>query len=157
MAFTFKAKIYKVGINPCVKVPREITDTMKPERGYISIEGKIENHPFRQTLVPVKDEPYRLFVNGPMLRGANVVLGQTVDFSIEQTVVSRKREFPMLKVFKTELDKQNLMANFKKLTPSRQKNILKYLSYLKTAESLTRNIEKVTAQLKKGNTKTSIP
>lgn len=155
MVFSFKAKIYKVGINPCVKVPRKITDTMTPEKGYIPIKGKIENHPFKQTLVPVKGEPYRLFVNGPMLKGAQVTLGQTVSFSIEQNFASRNREFPLLAVFKAELDKQNVLAAFKALTPSRQKEILKYLNSLKTDESRMRNINRVIAQLKDKNPKTS--
>lgn len=157
MAFTFKAKIYKVGINPCAKVPHRITKTMKPVKGYIPIKGKIENHSFKQTLVPVKGEPYRLFVNGPMLKGANVKLGQTVRFSIEQNFSSLKREFPMVKVFKAELDKENLFTAFKKLAPSRQKDILKYLNYLKSEESLSRNINKVIVQLKNKNSKVSIP
>lgn len=157
MAFTFKAKIYKVGINPCVKVPTHITKTMKPEKGNIPIKGKIENHSFNQTLVPVKGEPYRLFVNIPMLKGAHVKLGQTVRFSIEQNFTSRKREFPMLSVFKTKLDEHNLHPDFKNLTPSRQKEILKYLNSLKSEDALQRNINKVIDQLKKKNSKTSIP
>ena len=157
MAFMFKAKIYKVGINPCVKVPHRITKTMNPEKGYIPIKGKIENHSFKQTLVPVKGEPYRLFVNGPMLKGANVTLGQTVRFSIEQNFSSRKREFPMVKEFKAALNKHNLFALFKKLTPSRQKEVLKYLNYLKSEEALQRNIKKAIDQLKKRNNKISIP
>ena len=157
MGFTFKAKIYKVGINPCVKVPHRITKTMKPEKGYIPIKGKIENHSFKQTLVPVKGEPYRLFVNGPMLKGANVKPGQTARFIIEQNFSLRTREFPMLSVFKSELTQHNLFTEFKKLTPSRQKDILKYLNYLKSKEALQRNIKKVIDQLKKKNHKISIP
>src|SRR5688572_27203004 len=149
MAFTFRAKIYKVGINPCVKVPAHITDTMKPVKGYIPIKGKIENHAFKQTLVPVKGALYRLYVNGPMLKGGKVILGQTVNFIIEQNFTSRKREFPMLKTFKTELDKHQVHAAFNMLTPSRQKEILKYLNYLKSEEALQRNINKVITQLKK--------
>jgi hypothetical protein len=157
MAFTFKAKIYKVGINPCVKVPHRITKTMKPEKGYIAIKGKIENHSFKQTLVPIKGEPYRLYVNAPMLKGANVKLGQTVGFSIEQNFSTKSREFPMISMFKKELNKHSLYPEFKKLTPSRQKDILKYLNYLKSEEALQRNIKKAIAQLKKKNHKTSIP
>jgi hypothetical protein len=157
MPFTFKAKIYKVGINPCVKVPTRITDAMEPVKGYIPIKGKIENHSFRQTLVPVKGAPYRLFVNGLMLKGANVKLGQTVRFTIEQNFQSRKREFPLLSAFKTELDKHWLFPEFKKLTPHRQKEILKYLNYLKTEAALQRNMAKVIAQLKKKSTKVAIP
>ncbi|HEU5290453.1 MAG TPA: DUF1905 domain-containing protein [Cyclobacteriaceae bacterium] len=157
MAFSFKAKIYKVEINPCVKVPRRITDTMKPQKGYIPIKGKIQNHPFKQTLVPVKGESYRLFVNDPMLKGAKVALGETVHFSIEQNFASRKREFPLLKSFKDVLSTHNLLSVFKKLALSRQKEILKYLSYLKSEVSRTRNINKVIEQLRKNNPKTSIP
>lgn len=157
MPFTFKAKIYKVGINPCVKVPARITNTMQPVKGYIPIKGKIENHSFKQTLVPVNGAPYRLFINGPMLKGANVKLGQTVRFVIEQNFQSRKREFPMLPAFKAELDKHELYLQFKKLTSHRQKEILKYLNYLKTEESLLRNIAKIIAQLKKKSTKVAIP
>lgn len=157
MAFTFQAKIYKVGINPCVKVPIHITDKMKPVKGYIPIAGKIENHPFKQTLVPVKNAPYRLFVNGPMLKGSGATVGQTTTFTIEQNFTSRKNEFPMMKALKSELDKYNLQGAFKKLLPSRQKEILKYLNYLKSEEALERNINKVIGQLKKKNNKTSIP
>jgi hypothetical protein len=157
MAFTFRARIYKVGINPCVKVPKRITDTMKPVKGYIPIKGKIENHAFKQTLVPIKDEPYRLYVNGPMLKGSKVTLGQTVNFVIEQNFMSRKREFPMLKTFKTQLDQHQLHVAFKNLTPSRQKEILKYLNSLKSEEARQRNIDKVITQLKNKNEKISIP
>ena len=157
MAFTFKAKIYKVGINPCVKVPAHITDTMKPVKGYIPIKGKIEDHEFKQTLVPVKGAPYRLFVNGPMLKGADVKLGNTVTFIIEQNFASRKREYPMLKIFKTELDKHNLLSEFKRLTEHRQKEVLKYLNSLKADESRMRNIQKFIERLKKKDGKATIP
>jgi hypothetical protein len=157
MAFSFRAKIYKVGINPCVKVPRKVTNSMKPVKGYIPIKGKIGNHSFKQTLVPVKDEPYRLFVNGPMLKGANIALGEIAHFSIEQNFTTRKKEYPMPKFFKTALEKQNLFSDFKKLSPSRQKDILKYINSLKTEESRQRNIDKVIVQLTNKNTNTRIP
>lgn len=157
MPFSFAAKIYKVGINPCVKVPAHITDIMTPTKGYIPIKGLIENHLFKQTLVPIKNALYRLYVNGPMLKGANVKLGQTVKFTIEQDFSSRLKDAPMVKALKKKLDDNNLFPAFKKLTPHRQKEILKYLNYLKTAEALTRNIDKVIDQLKNKNAKTSIP
>ena len=57
---------------------------MSPEKGYIPIVGKIDGHDFRQTLCPVKNAAYRLFVNGPMLKGAGIALGDTVSFIIAQ-------------------------------------------------------------------------
>ncbi len=147
MKYAFSAKIYKVGINPCVKVPFSLSNKMTPTKGYIPIKGQIEKYFFQQTLVPVKNANYRLYVNGLMLKGAGVKLGDKVNFQIEQDFTSRKKAYPMLKAFKKKLDEHNLHQVFKKLTPSRQKEILRYLNYLKTEESLMRNIEKVIRQL----------
>ena len=148
MKFSFDAKIYKVGINPCVKVPKKITDQMVPVRGYIPVKGKIERYTFTQTLVPIKDAPFRLYVNGSMLKGADVSVGDTVHFILEQDAGQRSRKVSMPKYFKVRLEKNGVWNDFKNLTPSRQKEILKYLTYLKTEESRERNMEKVIGELR---------
>ena len=147
--FSFRAKIYKVGINLCVDVPRRVTAQMVPDRGYIPVNGKIKGHPFEQTLVPVKNKPYRLYVNGLMLKGSGTGLGHSVTFDIEQTANKRKDSL-MLPDLKRKLVEANLMSTFGKLIPSRQKEILRYLNYLKTPEAKARNIEKVLALLRRG-------
>jgi hypothetical protein len=147
MRFKFSAKIYKVGINPCVKVPLKITARMLPERGYIPVRGKIEAHTFRQTLVPVKNAEYRLYVNGPMLKGAEVSVGQIANFIIEQDAPRALRNYPVPKEFRKQLHAQKLLPAFNNLLPSRKKDILKYLNYLRTEEALLRNIKKVIRQL----------
>lgn len=150
MQFTFKAKIYKVGINPCVKVPLRITKTMEPIKGYIPINGTIETHAFQQTLVPVKNSNYRLFVNGQMLEGSGMKLGKTARFVIEQDFSTQPRkDSSITPAFKRKLVAAGVFEAFKKLTPSRQKEILRYLHYLKTEPSKERNMKKVIAQLKK--------
>jgi hypothetical protein len=149
MKFAFKARIYKVGINPCVKVPRKITTQMTPLRGYIFVKGRIEQHNFTQTLVPVKGAPYRLFVNGPMLKGSGVRVGDTVHFTVEQDTNQSSTKVTIPRYFKDRLDKSGVWEAFRNLTPSRQKEILKYLSFLKTSESRERNMVKVIGQLQK--------
>lgn len=146
MSFSFTAIIYKTGINPCVDVPERISTKMAAKKGYIPISGMINGHAFTQTLVPVKNAPYRLFVNGPMLKGAGTKPGDTVKFFIEQDMSPRVEPFPPS--FKKELIANGLFSKFNKLTPARQKEILRYLNNLKTKESLLRNIEKVITQLK---------
>ena len=148
MKFSFDARIYKVGINPCVKVPKTITHQMIPIKGYIPVKGKIERYNFKQTLVPVKNAPYRLYVNGLMLKGANVGVGDTVHFILEQDLDPRSRKVSMPKYFKPQLEKNGVWTNFKNLTLSRQKEMLKYLSYLKTEASRKRNMEKIISGLK---------
>lgn len=55
----------------------------------------------------------------------------------------------MPKQFSAKLKENNLVQEFKNLTPSRQKEILKYLNNLKTQESLMRNIDKIIKALNK--------
>jgi hypothetical protein len=147
MKFTFRARIYKVGINACVEVPLKVTDRMTPRRSYIPVKGHIDDYAFEQTLVPVKDAPYRLYVNGLMLKGSEKKLGDTAKFTIEQTAAKRKDEV-MPPQLKRKLVETKLLSYFEDLAPSRQKEILRYINYLKTAEAKTRNINKVIGFLK---------
>lgn len=146
MPFSFKAKIYKVGINPCVEVPLHITAAMTAQKGYIPVNGKINKHPFDQTLVPVKNSAYRLYVNGPMLKGTGLKVGDSASFMIEQNLTPAA--FTMPASLKKQLTANNLLPAFKKLTAYRQKEILRYLGSLKTEQALQRNIDKVVDMLK---------
>lgn len=150
MKFNFKAKICKTGINPYVSVPLQVTRELPAVKGYIPIKGKINDHPFTQTLVPVKNAKYRLFVNGPMLKGTGLTVGKTAAFTIEHN------QFPvtadtiaMPPSFKKQLDQHKLLLAFRSLGNYRQKEILRYLNNLKTQEALQRNIDKVIVSLQK--------
>jgi hypothetical protein len=147
MKFSFEARIYKVGINPCVDVPMNITAKMTASKGYIPIKGKIKSYDFQQTLVPVKNAAYRLYVNGPMLKGSDSKVGDQVKFIIEQNPELKIE--PMPEDLEKKLNENAVMPAFKKLTAGRQKEILRYLNFLKTEEALLRNIDKVISQLKK--------
>ncbi|HYC83662.1 MAG TPA: DUF1905 domain-containing protein [Chryseosolibacter sp.] len=157
MKFRFSAKIFKVGINPCVMVPPEITARMTPVKGYIPVKGKIERHPFRQTLVPVRSKGFRLFVNGPMLKGATVKTGDVTHFVIEQDFERKKRTARMNPAFRKALTSNRLLNVYTGLIPSRKKDILKYLNSLKTQEALLRNIDRVISQLRAGSVKKKYP
>jgi hypothetical protein len=140
MKHSFRSKISLVGINPCIKVPKRITDKLIAKKGYIPVKGTIENHFFQQTLVPVKSEGYRLYVNGPMLKGAGVGVGDMVSFVIEQDNWERNQNHPMPKEFKKQLKEHGLLKMFEQLPPSRQKEINRYLNNLKTKEALMKNV-----------------
>ena len=150
MKAEFEASIYKVGINPCVDVPLQVTGKMTASKGYIPIKGKIKKHPFKQTLVPIKNAAYRLYVNGPMLKGSGTKVGDQVRFIIEQDLEPRTE--PMPAELKKKLKNNNLLPAFEKLNPGRQKEILRYLNFLKTEEALMKNIDKVISQLKNADT-----
>lgn len=153
----FKAKIYKTGINWAVDVPTAITEKMLPEKGYIRIKGQINNFDFIQTLVPVKNAPYRLFVNLMMMKGGKTALGEIASFSIEQNFMKVEKMYPMPKLLAQALDEHQVTNHFNQLSPSRIKDILKYLSYVKTEETMKKNIDKVIVQLKNKVANTRIP
>jgi hypothetical protein len=153
----FKAHIYKVGINPCVDVPVSITGKMKPAKGYIPVTGKINGHSFVQTLVPVKNAAYRLYVNMQMLRGGKAKVGDIAIFTLKQDHKERKIQYLMVTALKKELVANKLVGEFDALTDSRKKDILKYLGSIKTEETLTRNILKVIRQLKSAKPAVRIP
>ncbi|HTM97579.1 MAG TPA: YdeI/OmpD-associated family protein [Pedobacter sp.] len=157
MKHTFKAKIYTIGINWAVDVPREISEKMLPEKGYIRIKGQINHFDFIQTLVPVKNAPYRLFVNFIMMKGGKTAVGEIASFEIEQNHTHVDKIYPMPKLLADTLEYHQLTDDFNQLTPTRIKDILKYLFYVKTEETLKKNIDKVVTQLKNKEKNTRIP
>lgn len=143
MKHSFKAKIYKVGINPCVKVPNTITAKLNVTKGYIPVKGTIQGYFFQQTLCPIKNEEFRLYVNGPMLKGGNIKVGQIANFLIEQDTLDRNKNVSIPEAFKKKLEENNLLAVFEQLAPFRQKEISRYLGNLKTEDAVAKNINKM--------------
>ncbi|PBQ30767.1 hypothetical protein CNR22_02915 [Sphingobacteriaceae bacterium] len=154
---SFKSKIYKTGINWAVDVPSKISDKLEKEKGYIRIKGTINDFEFKQTLVPVKDAGYRLFVNGIMMKGGKTALGKLANFSIQQNKTKLVEEYPLPLLLKKLLKEEQLTKDFNNLTPTRIKDILKYLFYIKTEETMRKNINKVILQLHKKEKNVRIP
>lgn len=148
MKHSFKAKIHSVGINWCVDVPRRITRQLTAEKGYIKIKGEINGFSFTKTLIPVKKSPYRLFVNQAMMKGGATALGKMATFKIEQNPDKKIKRYTRPKALTEQLTKNKLTSDFNNLTPSRKKDILKYLSYVKTNETLSKNVAKLIKQLR---------
>lgn len=157
MTYNFKAKIYKTGINWCVDVPLKITDRLEADRGRISISGKICGFHFTKTLMPVKDGPYRLFVNQAMMKGGKTALGRVATFEIKQDTEKVTKEYPIPLMLTEDLKKHRLTAAFEDLSASRKREILKYLSYVKTEATMRTNIDKLVIQLKSKEKNVRIP
>ena len=153
----FKAEIYKTGINFCVDVPKNITSEMTATKGYISIKGTVNKYQFKKSLVPVKNGLYRLFVNIPTLKGANTAVGRSADFEIEQDFNVVKKVYPVPQTLTEQLKKRKLFEDFNNLSESRKKDILKYLSFIKTEETLQKNIGKLLSQLENKEMNPRIP
>jgi|WetSurMetagenome_2_1015567.scaffolds.fasta_scaffold00485_8 hypothetical protein len=153
----FKAEIYKSGINWCVDIPVKITDKMFPDKGYIKVKGQINSFDFTKNLVPVKNGPYRLFVNLTMMKGAKTSVGEIAEFNIEQDFAKANIDYPVPGLLFEQLGKKKLTDDFDRLTNSRRKEILKYLSYIKTEKTLKKNIDKLIKQLEDKHKNIRIP
>ncbi|WP_129717260.1 YdeI/OmpD-associated family protein [Pedobacter sp. SYP-B3415] len=155
--YQFKAQIYKTGINWCVDVPVAITARMTPEKGYIHIHGVINGFDFTKTLVPVKNAPYRLFVNAIMMKGGKTALGQVASFEIKQVKKKQEAVPNMHPDLEAALSREGLSAAFGALTAARRRDAIKYLYKVKTDETRTANINTIIAQLRNGEKNVRIP
>ena len=153
----FKAPIYKTGINTCTDVPDAITRKMKPTKGRIHVKGTVNGFAFIKTLVPVKGKPYRLFVNAPTLKGAGAAVGEIANFVITQDLHKIKKLYAMSPALRRQLQIHKVLKDFNGLTPARQQDILKYLSYVKSEEVLMKHVNKIVTKLKAGEKNIRIP
>ena len=149
MLKSFSATIYKIGINPYVYLPEDVLNALFQQagksKGPIPVRGTIDGKRFIQTLVKYQGE-WRLYINGEMRRAASVDVGDQVHIKIGFDPVPRIEA--MHPKFKTALAKEKAaQMAFERLTPSRQKEILRYLNSMKTETSLERNIEKIIRHL----------
>jgi len=142
--FYFKAKIHIIGINPYVLLPtavlKNIFKQAGKEKGPIPVKGKLNEHPFIQTLIKYSGK-WRLYLNTPMRKGANADVGDTVSVEIEYD--ADERTIIMHPKLKTALSKnKKAKIAFDKLASSRQKEIIRYINFLKTEESVDRNVKR---------------
>ena len=142
---SFSAIIKIIGVNPYVLLPqrvlKEIFKQAGKDKGPIQVKGKINGHPYTQNLVRY-DGKWRLYLNTPMRKAAGIDVGDPGNFEIEYDPIPRtitihpKLEAALLK-------NKKVKAVFDSLSPSRQKEIIRYINFLKTEESVERNISKV--------------
>lgn len=142
--FKFTAAIEIIGINPFVFVPDGILNSIFEQagknKGAIPIKGLINGKPYKQTLVKYSGF-WRLYINILMLDRSPSRIGETIEVSIEFD--PSDRTIPMHPKLVKALD-ENIEAKtiFESIPPSLRKEIVRYISQLKTEESVDRNIVK---------------
>ncbi|WP_104382785.1 YdeI/OmpD-associated family protein [Sphingobacterium sp. HMA12] len=142
--FAFKAKLEIIGINPFVFVPDEILHNLfaeaRVDKGHIPISGKVNGKDYKQTLLRYKGE-WRLYINTQMLANSPKRIGELLEVSVVFDPTERSLvPHPELEQALTENDVAK--AVFDRLAPSKRKEIIRYISFLKTDESRRKNIEK---------------
>jgi hypothetical protein len=149
MSHRFSATIFKVGINPCVDVPADLS-TALGKKGYVPVRVVIKGFSFRAGLVSLGGGRHRLYINGVMRRAAGVDTGDQIDVTIDHDRAPRKDPIPRPLTKALQASTRAKQA-WKDLTPSRRKEIVRYLNNLKSQESLERNVHRVIRQLAEPN------
>jgi len=146
---SFSAKIAKIGINPYVDIPEKVLERIFEQagkaKGPIPVRGTVNRKPFTQTLVKYQGA-WRLYINGIMRETAGIDVGDDAHIRMEFDPTPRIEPIPR-KLEQALANNKPAKVAFEKLTPSRRKEILRYLNSMKTEESLDRNIERVIKHL----------
>jgi hypothetical protein len=142
----FTAEIRLLGINPYVDVPGKTGEAMG-RKGNLPVKGTVNSFPFRSTLVPVRGGRHRLYMNMEIRKGAGVGVGDTVEILLEYDPDLRVETVPDPLILALEKD-EGARAAWEALTPSRKREILRYLNSLKSEVSLRRNMEKVLGKIR---------
>lgn len=141
---TFKAKLEIIGINPFVFVPDKILIQLFKEaskdKGHIPVCGTINEEKYNQTLVKYSGE-WRLYVNATMLPNSPKRIGEMVEVTIQFDKSDRTIR-PHPKLTKALAGSKEAKKVFDSLSPSMRKEIVRYISFLKTEASVTLNVEK---------------
>ena len=141
----FEALIDIVGINPCVSVPREVSDSFGMT-SYIPVELELARKKFQANLVPLGRGNYRLYLNAPMLKAAGWAVGDTA--SIRLRYDPKPRPEPMPPALAAALEAlPEVRQAVEALPPSRQKEIFRYINNLKSPEAVERNVRRIIGAL----------
>lgn len=123
---SFSSKIFKLGINPCVDVPKDVLDELfnrgARTRGPIPVRGTLNGKKFKQTVVKYQGK-WLLYLNTQMREDAEIGVGEDAKVVLE--LDPEPRIIPMYPKLARALSKnKEAKAAFKKLAPSHQKEIL---------------------------------
>ncbi|WP_148910376.1 YdeI/OmpD-associated family protein [Sphingobacterium allocomposti] len=142
--YEFEASLDIIGINPFVFVPEHILDTIFQDagrdKGPIPIKGYVNENPYTQTLVRFKGS-WRLYINMKMLPASPKRIGEIITVSIGYNPTESILDIPAdLMEALSENSKAN--AIFLELPPYLKKEIIRYISALKTPASRAENIRR---------------
>ena len=140
----FKAELEIIGVNPFVFVPEKILNEIfiqaGTSRGFIPIAGKVNGDEYIQTLVKYAGN-WRLYINTAMLKNSPKRIGESIDVEVEYDPIDRTIK-PHPEFIRHLNSNKPAKAKFDSLPPSRQKEIVRYISSLKTKESVERNCKR---------------
>lgn len=114
----------------------------KPLPVLVRINGKPAKQPWRINMMPIGRGDFYLYLHGDVRRASNTKVGDRVRVEIDFDAAYRGGPMhPMPAWFRVPLSKNaKARAAWDALIPSRQKEILRYMSWLKSPQARARNV-----------------
>jgi hypothetical protein len=147
-ALRFRATIEIIGVNPYVLVSSARARALKsawrkPMPVLVQVNGK-PTRPWRINMMPRGDGSFYLYLHGSVRKASQTKVGDRIDVRIRFDASYRSGPMPMPAWFRIPLAQDKAARNaWDALIPSRQKEILRYLSALKSPEARARNLARV--------------
>lgn len=138
--------------NPYVHVSRARATRLKagwrkPLPVVVRIDGKPAKG-WRINMMPAGDGSFYLYLHGAVRKASGTGVGDRVQVDVTFDAAYKGGPQKLPAWFAKELAKDKLaIANWKKLAPSRQKEIARYLGWLKSDAAKARNLEKAMRML----------
>jgi hypothetical protein len=146
MTLRFRSRIEINKINPYVLVRAGQAARLKRNwRGPMPVRVQVNGEPsppWRINLMPVGDGNFFLYLHGHVRKASGTSVGDEVSLTLEfDDEYKGGPAHPMPSWFGGELDRNAAAKNgWDKLSPSRQKEILRYFAGLKSIEAQQRNL-----------------
>jgi len=144
----FRATIEINNINPYVLVSaRRAAQIQKRWRKPLPVRVRVNRQPEKPwhiNMMPIGDGSFYLYLHGYVRKASNTKVGDTVTVELEfDDKYRRGPAHPMPSWFRQALaQNRNAKQAWSRLIPSRQKEILRYFSHLKSPEAQARNLQR---------------
>lgn len=150
----FSARMEIRGVNPYVLVSaarakRIKTGWRKPLPVLVRVNGHPQVKPWRINMMPAGNGDFYLYLAGVVRSASRTKVGDTVSVAVEFDAEYRGGPLtPMPRGLRAALKRDaDAMRAWEALTPSRKKEVIRYLAALKSPEALKRNVVKFADQL----------
>jgi uncharacterized protein DUF1905/bacteriocin resistance YdeI/OmpD-like protein len=145
----FSASIYKVGLIRYVDVPREIS-TKFGSSPHVPVIGTVDGVPVRTTLVSRGKGAYRMAIHGDIRKKLRVDCGAVVEVAIQVDEESREPVLPPALVLALR-NAPKAQRRFRGVTTALRRQIVRYLTAVKSQEALERRVSRFVARWEREN------
>jgi hypothetical protein len=156
---TFNAVIQIRGVNPYVLVSRARAKAIKsgwrkPMPVLVRVNGKPQDG-WRINMMPVGDGRFYLYLHGEVRKASTTGVGDRVRVEVWFDAEYRNGPQHAMPAWfrKALVGNPTAKANWKKLIPSRQKEVLRYFANLKSPGAQQRNLDRAIRALSEGSSR----